>query len=60
MKYVNASDEAALAAAMELSKLEGIIPALETAHAISACKMIEEDYVRVGETVTATVSLVAD
>jgi tryptophan synthase beta chain len=34
--FLSATDEEALAAAFELSKLEGIIPALETAHAIAA------------------------
>ena len=32
--FMSATDEEALAAAFELSKLEGIIPALETAHAL--------------------------
>jgi tryptophan synthase beta chain len=34
--FLSATDEEALAAALELSRLEGIIPALETAHAIAA------------------------
>ena len=33
--YLNATDEEALAAVLELSRLEGIIPALETAHALA-------------------------
>jgi len=33
--FMSATDEAALAAAFEISKTEGIIPALETAHAFS-------------------------
>lgn len=33
--FVSATDEEALAAAQELSRLEGIIPALETAHALA-------------------------
>src|SRR6478609_266646 len=35
-EFFSATDEEALAAAFELSKLEGIIPALETAHALAA------------------------
>jgi tryptophan synthase beta chain len=35
VKFLNASDEQALAAGVEVSKLEGIIPALETAHAFA-------------------------
>lgn len=38
--YLSATDKKALAAAFELAKLEGIIPALETAHALHALKMI--------------------
>lgn len=38
--FLSASDKKALNAAFELSKLEGIIPALETAHALHALKMI--------------------
>ena len=34
--FLSATDEEALAAAFELAKLEGIIPALETAHALAA------------------------
>jgi tryptophan synthase beta chain len=33
--FLSATDEEALAAAFEVSKLEGIIPALETAHAFA-------------------------
>ncbi len=32
---MNATDDEALAAAFELAKLEGIIPALESAHALA-------------------------
>lgn len=39
-KFYNATDEEALLAALELSKLEGIIPALETAHAFAILKKI--------------------
>jgi len=38
--FMSATDNKALAAAFELSKLEGIIPALESAHALHALKMI--------------------
>jgi tryptophan synthase beta chain len=38
--FLSATDKKALNAAFELSKLEGIIPALETAHALHALKMI--------------------
>ncbi|MFZ1801014.1 MAG: tryptophan synthase subunit beta, partial [Chitinophagaceae bacterium] len=36
--FLSATDEEALAAAFELAKLEGIIPALESAHALAALK----------------------
>ena len=38
--FFSATDKKALAAAFELSKKEGIIPALESAHALHALKMI--------------------
>jgi tryptophan synthase beta chain len=38
--FMSATDQKALDAAFELSKLEGIIPALESAHALHALKMI--------------------
>jgi len=38
--FMGATDNKALQAAFELSKLEGIIPALESAHALHALKMI--------------------
>ncbi len=38
--FMSATDKKALAAAFELAQLEGIIPALETAHALHALKMI--------------------
>lgn len=38
--FFSATDKKALAAAFELAKLEGIIPALESAHALHALKMI--------------------
>jgi tryptophan synthase beta chain len=39
--FLSATDEEALQAAFELSKLEGIIPALEPAHALSALNNID-------------------
>ena len=36
--FMSATDDEALVAAFELAKLEGIIPALETAHAVAALK----------------------
>ena len=38
--FMSATDDEALQAAFELSKTEGIIPALESAHALHALKMI--------------------
>lgn len=38
--YLNATDEEALEAAYDLSRLEGIIPALETAHALAKLKEV--------------------
>jgi tryptophan synthase beta chain len=38
--FLNATDEEALESAFELSKLEGIIPALESAHALAVLKKI--------------------
>lgn len=38
--YLNATDEEALQAALELTRLEGIIPALESAHALARLKDI--------------------
>ncbi|MBI3138825.1 MAG: tryptophan synthase subunit beta [Sphingobacteriales bacterium] len=38
--FLSATDQKALNAAFELAKLEGIIPALESAHALHALKMI--------------------
>ena len=40
-RYLWATDDEVLAAAMELTKLEGIIPALESAHALAALKKID-------------------
>lgn len=39
--FLSATDDEALTAAFELAKLEGIIPALETAHALSALKQMK-------------------
>jgi len=36
-KYISATDAEALSAFQELARLEGILPALETAHAVAAC-----------------------
>ncbi len=36
-KYVSASDEEALQAAVRLARTEGIVPALESAHAVAEC-----------------------
>ena len=40
-KYMNATDKEALVAAYELTKIEGIIPALETAHALAVLPKIK-------------------
>ncbi len=40
-KFMNATDDEALRAAFELAKLEGIIPALESAHALGALNKIQ-------------------
>lgn len=39
--FLNATDDEAVAAAFELAKLEGIIPALETAHALAALRKLK-------------------
>jgi len=39
--FLSATDEEALQAALELSRLEGIIPALETAHALAVLSRME-------------------
>ncbi len=39
--YLSATDDEALQAAFELAKIEGIIPALESAHALAALKQIK-------------------
>lgn len=40
-EFLSATDEEALEAAFNLAKLEGIIPALESAHALSALKQVK-------------------
>ncbi len=40
-KFMNATDQEALDAAYELTKIEGIIPALETAHALAVLSKID-------------------
>jgi len=42
-KFMNATDQEALDAAFELTKLEGIIPALESAHALAVLPKIKFD-----------------
>jgi tryptophan synthase beta chain len=39
--FLSATDEEALQAAFEVARMEGIIPALETAHAFSALKQMK-------------------
>jgi tryptophan synthase beta chain len=39
--FLSATDEEALDSALEISRLEGIIPALETAHAFAALKQMQ-------------------
>jgi tryptophan synthase beta chain len=46
-EYVRATDEEALAAFRELTRLEGIIPALEPAHALARARELEEEFVLV-------------
>jgi tryptophan synthase beta chain len=46
-EYVRATDEEALAAFRDLTRLEGIIPALEPAHALARARELEEDLVLV-------------
>ncbi len=48
VEYIDATDEEAMTAGIELSKLEGIIPAIESAHALvalSKLKFAKEDVV---------------
>lgn len=41
VRFVSATDDEAMEAGIELSRLEGIIPAIESAHAIAALKQFE-------------------
>ncbi len=43
VKFVNATDNEAMTAGIDLSRLEGIIPAIESAHAIAALNQFEFD-----------------
>lgn len=43
VKFVSATDEEAMNAGIELSRLEGIIPAIESAHALAALKQLDLD-----------------
>jgi tryptophan synthase beta chain len=42
-EFISATDQEAVTAAFELAKLEGIIPALESAHALAALNKIRFD-----------------
>jgi tryptophan synthase beta chain len=47
-EFISATDEEAMKAGLELSKLEGIIPAIETSHALAALehrKFSKEDII---------------
>jgi tryptophan synthase beta chain len=46
-EYVRATDEEALAAFRELTRTEGIIPALEPAHALARARVLEEQLILV-------------
>jgi tryptophan synthase beta chain len=46
-EYVGATDEEALQAFADLTRLEGIIPALEPAHALARARELEEELVLV-------------
>ena len=41
VKFMNATDDEAMRAGVELSQLEGIIPAIESAHAFAALRKLE-------------------
>lgn len=41
VKFLSATDDEAMEAGIELSRLEGIIPAIESAHALAALKKLE-------------------
>jgi tryptophan synthase beta chain len=46
-EYVGATDDEALAAFRDLTRLEGIVPALEPAHALARAREVDEEYVLV-------------
>jgi tryptophan synthase beta chain len=46
-EYVGATDDEALAAFCDLTRLEGIVPALEPAHALARAREVDEEYVLV-------------
>jgi tryptophan synthase beta chain len=46
-EYVGATDDEALAAFRDLARAEGIIPALEPAHALARARELDEEYVLV-------------
>ena len=54
VKYVNASDEEAMEALIRFSRAEGIIPAIESAHAISYVEKLAK--MRKDEIIVITVS----
>ncbi|MFZ5999341.1 MAG: tryptophan synthase subunit beta, partial [Bacteroidota bacterium] len=41
VQFVSATDDEAMNAGIELSRLEGIIPAIESAHAVAALQKME-------------------
>jgi len=43
VQFLNATDDEAMEAGIELSRLEGIIPAIESAHALAALRKLELD-----------------
>jgi tryptophan synthase beta chain len=43
VKFVSATDDEAMEAGIELSRMEGIIPAIESAHAVAALKQFDFD-----------------
>jgi tryptophan synthase beta chain len=43
VNFVSATDDESMEAGIELAKLEGIIPAIESAHALAALKKLEFD-----------------
>jgi tryptophan synthase beta chain len=43
VQFLSATDDEAMTAGVELAKLEGIIPAIESAHALAALKKLEFD-----------------